>query len=131
MKQNSPTEFRFFLVTIFFIFTSILSASPLPTDLDKIPAQENLPDLFKFNDGRKVKNLEHWSERRKELCFEGWRRNDLVRNGVYYEAINSSQPIWSNSGNPQPQYTPNEIRWPIPASELQINSKLVQNEGYN
>ena len=67
MKQNSPTEFLFFLVTIFFIITSILSASPLPTDLDKIPAQENLPDLFKFNDGRKVKNLEHWSERRKEL----------------------------------------------------------------
>ena len=26
-----------------------------------------MPDLFKFNDGRKVKNLEHWSERRKEL----------------------------------------------------------------
>jgi hypothetical protein len=71
------------------------------------------------------------SERRKELCFEGWRRNDLIRNGVYDEAINSSQPVWSNSGNPQPQYTPNEIRWPIPASELQINSKLVQNEGYN
>jgi hypothetical protein len=71
------------------------------------------------------------SERRKELCFEGWRRNDLIRNGLYYEAINSSQPVWSNSGNPQPQYTPNEIRWPIPASELQINSKLVQNDGYN
>ena len=71
------------------------------------------------------------SERRKELCFEGWRRNDLIRNGLYYEAINSSQAVWSNSGNPQPQYTPNEIRWPIPASELQINSKLIQNEGYN
>ncbi|AOR26654.1 SusD-like protein [Formosa sp. Hel3_A1_48] len=71
------------------------------------------------------------SERRKELCFEGWRRNDLIRNGVYLEAINSSQPVWSNSGNPQPQYSPFEIRWPIPASELQINSKLVQNEGYN
>ena len=71
------------------------------------------------------------SERRKELCFEGWRRNDLIRNGVYYEAINSSQTVWSNSGNPQPQYTPHEIRWPIPASELQINPELVQNEGYN
>ena len=71
------------------------------------------------------------SERRKELCFEGWRRNDLIRNGVYHEAINSSQPVWSNSGNPQPQYTPHEIRWPIPASELQINPELVQNEGYN
>ena len=43
----------------------------------------------------------------------------------------SSQPVWPNSGNPQPQYSPFEIRWPIPASELQINPKLVQNEGYN
>ena len=70
------------------------------------------------------------SERRKELCFEGWRRNDLIRNGKYFQAINSNQPVWSNSGNPQPQYTPNEIRWPIPASELQLNSELAQNEGY-
>ncbi len=29
------------------------------------------------------------------MCFEGWRRNDLIRNGVYHEAINSSQPTWS------------------------------------
>ncbi|MFT5251575.1 MAG: hypothetical protein ACI87N_000559 [Flavobacteriales bacterium] len=72
------------------------------------------------------------SERRKELCFEGWRRNDLIRFGKYQQAIrNTSTPVqWSNCGNPQLQYKDNEIRWPIPTSELQINSKLVQNPGY-
>tara|TARA_R110002049_G_scaffold45604_2_gene132910 strand:- start:6941 stop:8581 length:1641 start_codon:yes stop_codon:yes gene_type:complete len=70
------------------------------------------------------------SERRKELCFEGWRRNDLIRFGRYQEAINSNQPAWSNSGNAQLQYSDFEIRWPIPASEILINHNLIQNPGY-
>ena len=87
-----------------------------------------LPDLIVGT--KEYNKFEILSERRKELCFEGWRRNDLIRNGLYFEAINSSQPGWSNSGNPQPQFTPHEIRWPIPASEIQINPNLVQNDGY-
>lgn len=71
------------------------------------------------------------SERRKELCFEGWRRNDLIRFGKYKEAINVTQPSWSTTGNPQPQYSDFEIRWPIPASEILINSNLDQNPMYN
>ena len=87
-----------------------------------------LPDLIVGT--KEYNKFEILSERRKELCFEGWRRNDLIRSGLYFEAINSSQPVWSNSGNPQPQFTPHEIRWPIPASEIQINPNLVQNDGY-
>ena len=70
------------------------------------------------------------SERRKELCFEGWRRNDLIRFGKYSQAINVTQPAWSNTGNPAPQFSDFEIRWPIPSNELQLNSELVQNPGY-
>ena len=70
------------------------------------------------------------SERRKELCLEGWRRNDLIRFGKYFEGINSSQSTWSNSGNPQVQFSEHEIRWPIPFNEMQLNSNLVQNPGY-
>ena len=70
------------------------------------------------------------SERRKELCLEGWRRNDLIRFGKYFEGINSSQSTWSNSGNPQGQFSEHEIRWPIPFNEMQLNSNLVQNPGY-
>ena len=70
------------------------------------------------------------SERRKELCLEGWRRNDLIRFGRYYEGINSVQNTWSNSGNPQGQFSSHEIRWPIPFNEIQLNSNLIQNSGY-
>ena len=95
---------------------------------DEVKEETLLPNLTV---GTQQNNADEiLSERRKELCFEGWRRNDLIRNGVYLEAINSSQPVWSNSGNPQPQYSPFEIRWPIPSSELLINQNLIQNPGY-
>ena len=95
---------------------------------DEIKADSLLPNLivgsqeFNFN--------EILSERRKELCLEGWRRNDLIRFGKYFEGINSSQNTWSNSGNPQGQYSNHEIRWPIPFNEIELNSNLIQNPGY-
>ena len=42
-------------------------AKDLPTDLKDLPTQRDLPDLFTFNDGKKVKSLENWKERRQEL----------------------------------------------------------------
>ncbi len=71
------------------------------------------------------------SERRKELCFEGWRRHDLIRFGKYGETIRAiDQGGWSTAGNPGPNYQDFEIRWPIPDAEMQLNPNLVQNEGY-
>ena len=50
------------------LFSVLLSsAKELPTSLEELPAQKNLPDLFKFEDGKKVKNLDDWKERRKEI----------------------------------------------------------------
>ena len=50
------------------MMTSTMSlAKDLPTDLKDLPTQRDLPDLFTFNDGKKVKNLENWKERRQEL----------------------------------------------------------------
>ena len=59
--------------SIYLLIASVLfsvllsSAKELPTSLEELPAQKNLPDLFKFEDGKKVKNLNDWKERRKEL----------------------------------------------------------------
>ncbi|NJB35214.1 RagB/SusD family nutrient uptake outer membrane protein [Croceivirga sp. JEA036] len=69
-------------------------------------------------------------ERRKELCFEGWRRNDLIRFGVYKEAISGITQGGPNAGDPGPEFQDFEIRWPIPQSEMDINPNLVQNPGY-
>jgi hypothetical protein len=71
------------------------------------------------------------SERRKELCLEGWRRDDLIRFGVYGFTIKAiRQDGWSIAGLPGAAYEDFKIRWPIPLAELNLNKALVQNEGY-
>jgi len=70
------------------------------------------------------------SERRKELCLEGWRRNDLIRFGKYEEAISGILQMGPNAGNPITEFQEFEIRWPIPNSEIEINPNLKQNPGY-
>ncbi|RKR14556.1 putative outer membrane starch-binding protein [Maribacter vaceletii] len=69
-------------------------------------------------------------ERRKELCLEGWRRNDLLRFGKYEEAISGITQGGPNAGDPITEFQDYEIRWPIPELQLQTNENLVQNPGY-
>jgi starch-binding outer membrane protein, SusD/RagB family len=70
-------------------------------------------------------------ERGRELYWENWRRNDLIRFGKY----EVEYPIPGDLA--VPGYTPgmdksaNKRIFPVPASELKLNSKLVQNPGYN
>ena len=95
---------------------------------DEVKPDSVVPDLIVGT--KEFNSNEILSERRKELCLEGWRRNDLIRFGKYFEGINSSQNTWSNSGNPQGQFSSHEIRWPIPFNEMELNSNLIQNAGY-
>ena len=95
---------------------------------DEVKPDSVVPDLIVGT--KEFNSNEILSERRKELCLEGWRRNDLIRFGKYFEGINSSQNTWSNSGNPQGQFSSHEIRWPIPFNEMELNSNLIQNIGY-
>jgi len=59
-------------------------------------------------------------ERGRELAVECWRRNDLIRYGQY-------EKTWGIKTDADP----NKRIYPIPRAELQLNSKLVQNPGYN
>lgn len=58
-------------------------------------------------------------ERAREFADEGWRRNDLIRYGMYENA-------WGIKTDANPQHR----IFPIPNPELQLNPKLVQNPGY-
>lgn len=60
------------------------------------------------------------NERRKELCFEGHRRMDLLRNGLNLRP--SGDPVSSAGGN----FTV----LPIPQSEINRNPNITQNPGY-
>jgi starch-binding outer membrane protein, SusD/RagB family len=60
------------------------------------------------------------TERRKELCFEGHRRMDLLRKGLPLRA-----------GNPAAAFGADRTILPIPQREVDLNPNLVQNPGYN
>jgi hypothetical protein len=67
-------------------------------------------------------------ERRLELAFEGHRWFDLKRTGRAIEVIsNTTGPDGSNYGY---VLTQNELLWPIPQGELDLNLELTQNPGY-
>ncbi|WP_212001090.1 RagB/SusD family nutrient uptake outer membrane protein [Chitinophaga sp. HK235] len=58
-------------------------------------------------------------ERGRELYWEGWRRQDLIRFGKFLTP-------WQL----KPTDNPRNLLFPIPTSDLAVNRNLVQNPGY-
>jgi len=58
-------------------------------------------------------------ERGRELAFEGWRRNDLIRFGK-----------WENKWGYKTDADPNHRIYPVPAMQIQLQPRLSQNPGY-
>ncbi|MFT3739650.1 MAG: RagB/SusD family nutrient uptake outer membrane protein [Breznakibacter sp.] len=69
-------------------------------------------------------------ERIRELCFEGWRRMDLIRTGNFVKLIKERNP-WAKQKGAISDF---HVRWPIPESEIKNNPYMEmekdQNSGY-
>lgn len=69
-------------------------------------------------------------ERMRELCFEGWRRMDLIRTGKFVELIKERNPWAKAKGT----ISEKNLRYPIPEIELKNNPYMDvtkdQNPGY-
>jgi hypothetical protein len=63
-------------------------------------------------------------ERARELSWEGWRRNDLIRFGQF--EVNYPLP----NDNLTMNIDPTRRLFPVPSNELLLNPNLVQNPGY-
>lgn len=59
-------------------------------------------------------------ERGRELYWEGWRRQDLIRFGKYLNTWETKP----DSG------TPKELVYAIPSQQIAVNASLEQNPGY-
>ena len=64
-------------------------------------------------------------ERRRELCFEGFRHDDLARNGMDIPFVS---PFEQTHGGPA--YGSFNYAFPIPKVELNANSNMTQNYNY-
>lgn len=64
-------------------------------------------------------------ERRRELCFEGFRFDDLLRTGSNVPLVD---PIRQTHGGPE--YGSYNLAFPIPRVELNANKNMVQNKDY-
>ena len=67
------------------------------------------------------------NERARELYWEGYRRQDLIRFGKYLSGYNWQWKGGSINGNNLPE---SRLLFPIPNKYLNLNSNLTQNPGY-
>ncbi len=94
---------------------------------DNVEATRLVNEIRKrvFDDPAKLKTSvtldDIYHERRWELAWEGWGRQDMIRFGTYLNAI----PGWR--ANPLPEY---RLLWPIPNTAIDANPLLTQNPGY-
>ena len=67
-------------------------------------------------------------ERARELYWEGIRRTDLVRYGLF----TSNKYVWQFKGGVKQGTGIEEFRnvYPIPSTDLSVNTSLEQNKGY-
>ncbi len=89
------------------------------TQLNKIPANRGASE---YATATKENIL---LERRKELMFEGFRYDDLLRTGSDIEKYSVQQNISATV-----PYGDFRLAWAIPLSEMDANSNMVQNKGY-
>ncbi len=114
------------------------SARALLTELRTRAAQEGFTadDLnVSYNEPDFMSEL--MNERSRELCFEGWRRFDLIRMNKLEESLMALDPskvkpaqFNENVSITQENFASYKIWFPIPLRELDLNKNLVQNPGY-
>ena len=86
------------------------------TDLDAIRRRVGMPS-------RPATLTNILRERRLELMWEGWRRNDLIRFGLFHKAYDIRPQLDGEAS----AYT---TVFPIPAKVIDLNGNLKQNKGY-
>jgi hypothetical protein len=78
-------------------------------------------------------------ERGRELCFEGLRKHDLIRWGIYLSnmaslitEVNTTAPTAQQlrAGSAARNITPRNVLFPIPLTELNVNPLVKQNTGW-
>jgi hypothetical protein len=69
-------------------------------------------------------------ERRKELCFEGFRFDDIARTKTDMPVVDAVKQTYDDLGLPGIVYGSYRYAFPIPLREMNANTNTIQNKGY-
>lgn len=78
------------------------------------------------------------NERARELCFEGLRKSDLIRWGIFVQTMQATADDFKAHATATYNYaavnaanvTDRHLLYPIPLSEMSLNKKMVQNPNW-
>ena len=108
-------------------------AGPDPSVYDainKIRKRAGMPDIPAGLSQDDMREAIH-QERRVEFACEGYYYNDIRRWKTAENVMNATIYAWDHTSIETRKFNPaKDYWWPIPQSELDLNSKLTQNKGY-
>ena len=116
LQDNDIVLFRFADVLLMRAEAKVRNGENGQSDLDAVRRRVGMPCRPATLD-----NI--LRERLLELMWEGSRRRDLIRYGLFHKAYDLRQPIESESDA-------HTIVFPIPTKAIDLNNKLTQNKGY-
>lgn len=116
LQDNDIVLFRFADVLLMRAEAKVRNGENGQSDLDAVRRRVGMPCRPATLD-----NI--LRERLLELMWEGSRRRDLIRYGLFHKTYDLRQPIESESDA-------HTIVFPIPTKAIDLNNKLTQNKGY-
>ncbi|WP_018625936.1 RagB/SusD family nutrient uptake outer membrane protein [Niabella aurantiaca] len=113
-------------------YGKLLPGATDPTEADLPPGLNEELFLIEIQD-----------ERARELAFEGLRKNDLIRWGIFFSRLQAMKADVNDTGQPAvvarqktniinlvDRATEKWRLWPIPPNEIALNSEVTQNPGW-
>lgn len=116
LQDNDIVLFRFADVLLMRAEAKVRNGESGQSDLDAVRRRVGMPSRPATLD-----NI--LRERLLELMWEGSRRRDLIRYGLFHKAYDLRQPIEGESDA-------HTTVFPIPTKALDLNNKLTQSKGY-
>lgn len=116
LQSNDIVLFRYADALLMKAEAKVRNGEDGSSELNQVRARAGMPD--------RSASLDHiLEERLLELMWEGWRRNDLIRFGLFGSPYDMRPQLQNESSG----YT---TVFPIPKTALELNGNLKQNKGY-
>ena len=113
--NNDIVLFRYADVLLMMAEAKVRMGQDGQTELDLVRERAGMPSIDATLD-----NI--YDERLRELAWEGWRRNDMIRFGRYKSEATPNMRVDESDGH--------TALFPIPSYAMDTNPNLVQNPGY-